>query len=174
MKNKITLRKFKLSDLSKILELFSDKKITDGVGLTLSPTPPKITKKFEEKWLKETIKEYRKKYPKAYSLAILLNKELIGSIGTHKIDKENESTEIGYWIGRKYWGQGITTKALKLFIKKINTKLKLKRIYGYAFTFNPASKRVMEKCGFKLEGIRKKIKKGKNKFYDDYQLAKII
>ena len=173
MKNKLELRKFKMSDLDRIMKIFPDKKITDAIGLTLSSNPPKITRKFEKKWLKESIAEYKKKKPSKWNLAIISNGIYIGNMGTHKINYENESTEIGYWIGKKYWGNGIATKALKLFIKELNKKFKLKRIVGFAFTFNPASKRVMEKCGFKLEGIRRKIKKGKNKFYDDYQLSKI-
>ncbi len=170
---KIELRKFKMSDLDEMMEMFLDEKVTDAIGLTLSSNPPKITKKFEKKWLKESIAEYKKKKPSKYNFAIISDGIYVGNMGTHKIDYENESTEIGYWIGKKCWGNGIATRALKLFIKKLNEKFKLKRIVGFAFTFNPASKRVMEKCGFKLEGIRKQVKKGKNKFYDDYQLVKI-
>lgn len=173
MKDKIELREFKMSDLDNMLEIFSNKKITDGIGITLSPNPPKITKQFEKKWLTNSIKEYKKKKPKEYNLAITLNGIHVGNMGTHKIDYENESIEVGYWIGEKYWKNGIATTALKLFIKELNKKFKLKRIVGHAFTFNPASKKVMEKCGFKLEGIGRKVKKGKNKFYDAYQLAKI-
>ena len=173
MKNKIELRKFKISDLERIMEIFPNKKITDAIGLTLSPKPPKITKKFEEKWLKESITEYRKKKPTKYNLAIIANGVHIGNIGTHGIDHENESADIGYWIGKEYWGNGIATQATKLFLRRINKKFKLKRITAYVYTFNPASKKVLEKCGFKLEGISKKIKKGKNKFYDQYNMAKI-
>lgn len=162
-----------MNDLDRMMKLFPNKKITDGIGLTLSPNPPKITRKLEEKWIKKTIANYKKKKPTEYNLAVTLDNVYIGNMGTHKIDYENETIEVGYWIGKDYWKNGNATRALKLFIKELNKKFKLKRISGYAFTFNPASKRVMEKCGFKLEGIRRKIKKGKTKFYDDYQLAKI-
>ncbi len=173
MKIGIELRKLEISDLDNIMKIFSNKKITDGIGLTLSTNPPKITRQFEKKWLEDSIKNYRKKKPTNYNLAIISEGIYVGNMGTHKIDYENESAEIGYWIGEKYWKNGIATKALKLFIKELNKKFKLKRITGYAFTFNIASKKVMEKCGFKLEGIKRKHKKGKNKFYDSYQLAKI-
>ncbi len=173
MKNKIKLRKFKMSDIERLMKMFPDKKITDGIGITLSDKSPRITKQLEKEWLKKTIAQYIKKKPSEYNLAITLDGIYVGNMGTHKIDYENESIEIGYWVGKEYWGNKIATKALKLFIKELNKKFKLKRISGYAFTFNPASKKVMENCGFKLEGIRKKSRKGKNKFYDDYQLARI-
>ena len=54
MKDKIELRKLKMSDLERIMEIFPHKEITDALGITLSPRPPKITKQFESKWLKET------------------------------------------------------------------------------------------------------------------------
>lgn len=163
-----------MNDLDRIMELFLDKDITDLTGITLSKNPKKITRNFERKWLEKTIKNYRLKKPTTYNLAILFDGIYVGNIGTHKIDYENSSLEIGYWIGKKYWGNGIASKALKLFIKELEEKFKPKRIVGYAFTFNPASKRVMEKCGFKIEGIRKYVFKGKDKFYDDYQLSKIL
>lgn len=173
MKEKIVLRKFRISDLDRIMEIFPNKEVTDPVGLTLSSNPPKVTIKSEREWLKDTIVEYDKRKPSKYNLAIILNGELIGSIGIKQINYDEESTEAGYWIGANYWGNGYATQALKLFLGEVDSKFDFKRITGYAFTFNPASKRVMEKCGFKLEGIRRKVKKGKNKFYDDWQLARI-
>jgi len=167
----IKLRKFLQKDIDRIMEIFPDKKITDGIGITLSNKPPKITRKFEKTWLKKTISNYRKKKPKEYNLAITLDNILIGSIGMNKIDYENKNLEVGYWIGREYWGKGYATKALRLFLDFVDKKYQPKRVYGFAFTFNPGSRRVMEKCGFKLEGIRKNIKKGIGKFYDDYMLA---
>ena len=172
-KESIKLRKFSRKDIDRIMKIFPDEKVTNGIGITLSKKPPKITRKFEETWLKKTISNYRKKKPKEYSLAITLDNILIGSIGMNKIDYENKNIEIGYWIGKDYWRKGFATKALKHFLDFINKKHKPKRVYGFAFTFNPGSKRVMEKCGFKLEGIRKNVKKGKSKFYDDYMLALI-
>jgi len=173
MNTKISLRNFKMSDLDRLMEIFPDKKILIPMGLALSENPPKVTRAFEKKWLQETIKEYRKEKPNKYNQAIILNGEMIGSTGMQSPDYKNESAEVGYWIGKKYWGNGYATKALKEFLKLLDKKFKFKRTTSYAFTFNPASKRVMEKCGFKLEGIRRKIKKGKNKFYDDWQLSRI-
>jgi len=170
---KVTLRKLRMSDLNRIMEMFPDPEVTSAIGLTLSENPPKITREFEKKWLKKAIKEYMKKKPSSYNLAIISDGIHVGNVGAYKIDYENDLVAVGYWIGKAYWGRGIATMALKLFINELNKKFKIKRIEGFAFTFNPASMRVMEKCGFKLEGIKRSAKKGKNKFYDECQLAKI-
>ena len=123
-KELIKLRKFSIKDIDRIMELFPDKKVTNGIGITLSEKPPKITRKFEETWLKKTISNYGKKKPKEYNLAITFDNILIGSMGMNKIDYENKNIEIGYWIGKNYWGKGFATKALKQFLDFINKKHK--------------------------------------------------
>jgi len=65
------------------------------------------------------------------------------------------------------------TKAVKEITKFGFEKLKLRRIYAYVFTYNIASKRVLEKAGYKCEGILKKDFKKDNKCIDAYLLAKV-
>ena len=114
-----------------------------------------------------------KKKPKDYQWAIELDGKLIGMIGFNERDFKNEQRIIGYWIGKPFRGKGYMTKALKLILKESDKKFNLKRIVGYVYTFNPSSERVLEKCGFKFEGIRKKVKKFNNKFFDDKIYARI-
>ena len=59
--------------------------------------------------------------------------------------------EITYWIGRKYWGNGIATKALSEFLRDE----KMRPLYARAAKDNVASLRVLEKCGFVLSGHEK-------------------
>jgi RimJ/RimL family protein N-acetyltransferase len=60
----------------------------------------------------------------------------------------HDEREIGYWIGREYWGRGIASKAVAIFLE-----LELGRpLYGRVAKSNLASRRVLEKCGFALEG----------------------
>lgn len=56
--------------------------------------------------------------------------------------------EVGYWIARPYWGQGICTEALKLIIDYCFNVKGFTTLWGDYFPGNPASGRVMEKCGF--------------------------
>jgi RimJ/RimL family protein N-acetyltransferase len=77
-------------------------------------------------------------------------------------------------LGRKYWGQGIMTEAVKLVTKYAFEKLGLKRVYANVFWGNKQSARVLEKNGFKLEGRLKKYAKKGNKFLDAILFAKVI
>ena len=61
--------------------------------------------------------------------------------------KENHA-EVGYWIARPYWGKGICTEALQKVIDYCFRKKGFSVLWGEYFVDNPASSRVMEKCGF--------------------------
>jgi RimJ/RimL family protein N-acetyltransferase len=52
--------------------------------------------------------------------------------------------EVGYWLGKEYWGKGIATEALAEFLKFIETR----PLYAHVAKHNIGSRRVLEKCGF--------------------------
>lgn len=60
----------------------------------------------------------------------------------------HDEREIGYWIGREFWGQGIASKAVATFLQ-----LEFERpLYGRVAKSNLASLRVLERCGFAVDG----------------------
>ncbi|CTQ55366.1 Putative ribosomal N-acetyltransferase YdaF [Roseibium album] len=75
--------------------------------------------------------------------------ELIGGLGFKKLQ---ETPEIGYWLGRPYWGKGYMSEALKAAIGWLFENTSHARIAGEAMTENPASLKVMEKMGFRKVG----------------------
>lgn len=79
--------------------------------------------------------------------------EAIGAIGYGpacdcKLPARDGETLCGYWIARPYWNLGICTEALKLMLDYIRTTTDIPSIISGHFVDNPASGRVMEKCGF--------------------------
>jgi len=81
----------------------------------------------------------------------------IGNIVIDKIDKIHKRAELTYVIGEKdYWGKGIATIAIKEMIKISKTELNLKKLYASCAHKNEASRKVLIKNGFEVEGIRKK------------------
>jgi RimJ/RimL family protein N-acetyltransferase len=64
--------------------------------------------------------------------------------------------EFGYWLARSYWGQGIMTDAVRVFVAYAFRELGLLRLTAHVFESNIASARVLEKNGFKLEGHLRK------------------
>jgi RimJ/RimL family protein N-acetyltransferase len=89
----------------------------------------------------------------------IATQELIGGIGiTLQGDVHRKSAEIGYWLGEPFWGRGIITKALLSMTNYAFSNFDLIRLYAYVFETNPASMKVLEKAGYKLEGrLRKSV-----------------
>jgi len=73
---------------------------------------------------------------------ILDGDQVAGNIVSWEHDGERE---VGYWLGREFWGKGIATKALLLLLQQVTSR----PLYAYVVRHNLASIRVLEKCGFK-------------------------
>jgi len=79
--------------------------------------------------------------------------ELIGGIGLElQEDVHRLAAEIGYWLGEPFWGRGIATRAVHALTGWAFGQFPLVRICARVFSSNPASARVLEKCGYELEG----------------------
>lgn len=124
-----------------------------------------------KKWIKKTI-AVNKKNPNKINLAIVIDGEVVGGIGG-KIHPLGHKMEFGYWLAEKHWGKGIVTEVVKIFTNYFFKKRKLKRIEAKTFTANKASMRVLEKNGFKFEGILKKDIQKNGKIYDAHLFAKV-
>lgn len=96
----------------------------------------------------------------------------IGGIGL-SVHKEHENAELGYWIGKIYWGKGYCTEASQAVVKYGFEVMGLNRIYATHFTRNPASGRVMQKIGMQYEGhLRQNVKKWDK--FEDLELYSIL
>lgn len=93
------------------------------------------------------------------NFAIASEKELIGGIGfVLQDDIHRKSASLGYWLGEPFWGQGITTRAVRFITDYMFSHYDLVRIYAGVFYWNPASGRVLEKAGYVYEGrLRKHV-----------------
>lgn len=103
-----------------------------------------------------------------YEFGIELKKtgKIIGMTSLMKIDKQSKNAELGYWLGKKYWKQGIATEAAKLILKFGFKKLKLERIYARVFHPNRVSAKFLKKMGFTYEGRLRKHVRNKGKWFD--------
>jgi RimJ/RimL family protein N-acetyltransferase len=106
--------------------------------------------------------------------AIEVDWEVVGAIGlTVQPGLKSHSAEIGFWLGEKYWNKGITTEAVRAFTEYGFTQHGLSRIYAHVFSWNAASMRVLEKCGYQREGwLRQSVVKG-GKLVDQAFYAKL-
>ena len=83
------------------------------------------------------------------------NNKVIGSLGIHpdKRRRNESSRSMGFVLSEEYWGRGLMTEAARLVIKHIFEEMKIELLSIVHYTVNNRSRRVIEKCGFKYEGI---------------------
>lgn len=92
--------------------------------------------------------------PNYYHWAIVLkeNSQAIGSVGILEVSCGDESGEIGYCLGRAWWGQGLMTEALSAVEAFAFEQVGFNRLEAFHSVNNPGSGRVMQKCGMQFEG----------------------
>lgn len=100
--------------------------------------------------------------PETYAVVPKTEMRAVGSVGL-MIGKESTfdipktEAEIGYWIGKPYWGRGLIPEAVRELLHHGFVELKLQRIWCGYFDGNEKSKRVQEKCGFKYHHTNENI-----------------
>ncbi|MFJ7666172.1 GNAT family N-acetyltransferase [Lysinibacillus sp. NPDC097195] len=80
--------------------------------------------------------------------------QLFGAIGISN-HQQYKNGEIAYWIAEEHWGKGYATEAAKALIEFVFTEKNYHRVYARYFKSNPASGKIMEKCGMHYEGTLK-------------------
>lgn len=90
----------------------------------------------------------------AVNFAIEVEGQAAGGVGFSRgTDVERFAAELGYWLGRPYWGRGIATEAVATVVRHLFRDHGLLRIFAVPFADNIASIRVLEKTGFAREGL---------------------
>lgn len=166
---KFILRPFKKTDAVSLTKYANNKKVSCFLtGFFPSPYLLKDAEDFIEINIQETSKEN----PRFFTFGIEVKGEIVGSIGVY-FSKVNRSAEIGFWLGEEYWGKKIMTNVIKEIVKYCFSKLNLHRIEAKFLVANTASKKILEKNQFELEGILRKALFKNNKFYDLVLMARV-
>jgi RimJ/RimL family protein N-acetyltransferase len=89
--------------------------------------------------------------------AIEMEGQAVGGIGFDRGEDVCVRTgEFGYWLGERYWGRGIMSAAVDAVVSHAFSHYDIERLQASVFEWNPASMRVLEKCGFLREGVLRK------------------
>ena len=158
---KINLRTLKITDALSIYKHAKDREIS---RFTYLPYPYKIN--HAKEFIKKTWRSIKQKNAYEFGIENPETKQIIGMIGFTNIDIKNKNAELGYWVGKKYWGSGLAKEALELmlnfsFKRKVDAIHELPllvRIYARVMHPNIPSQNLLKKFGFKFEGrFRKHI-----------------
>ena len=97
--------------------------------------------------------------------------EVIGTIGFVRQDEATQSFEVGYAIGRNWWGQGIVAEALAEVLRFAFEEIGANRVGAQHDTANPNSGKVMRKCGMVYEGTLRQAAKSNQGIVDVSQYS---
>jgi RimJ/RimL family protein N-acetyltransferase len=91
--------------------------------------------------------------PQNFAVVDLETDTVIGGIGIKPgTDVSSHTAEIGYWLGEDYWGHGIISEAMLAFTRWLWQNREVERLWTGVFDGNMASRRVLEKAGYRYEG----------------------
>jgi RimJ/RimL family protein N-acetyltransferase len=136
------MRAPRLKDAKTVAALANDRRIAENVARIAHPYRMADAENF--------ITGANKSGGEAVFLITLRDGAVIGACG---IMSHENAPELGYWLGVKYWAKGYATEALHALVDYAFTDLNHESLQAGARVTNPASRRVLEKCGFQWTGV---------------------
>jgi RimJ/RimL family protein N-acetyltransferase len=146
--NRIILRTPKESDAKELAKQINSPDIVRWTARI--PYPYKFKDAVD--FIKKQKKKIKKEEDFVFFIIDQVTSKIIGAIGLHHIEKKSKKSELGYWLIKEKWGQGIVSEATGLVLKFGFKDLRLHRIYAFCFESNIGSRKVLEKNGFTREG----------------------
>ena len=138
-----------IDDRFELTQLINDKHVIKWLSDTPFPYTLSHAEEFIERSQEKAIKG------ETYNFMIFKEKKILGGIGLTEFKKK--SCELGYWLGKKYWGNGFATEAVKSILDFGFGQLNLEEIYASYKIGNEGSKRVLMKCGFQFYREKKEF-----------------
>lgn len=157
----LLLRKFRRRDAADVFAAFSDPAVARYVLWE-----PHRSISDSKAYIRAMHRLYRNCVPSSWAVVLKDTGHVIGSIGLMWYDPVNHSAEVGYSLARSCWNHGFGTEALNAVLHKVFAVLPLNRIEAQHDVRNPASGRVMEKCGMHREGILRSRVYNKSEYVD--------
>lgn len=157
----LILRKPRLKDAGDIFRYASDEAVSRyvlwdphrSVGETRS-------------FIRDLRSRIRAGFPSSWAVELRNTGKVIGTIGFVWYSPENRSAELGYSFSREYWNHGYATQALSAVIDSLFRSIPVNRLEAQHDVRNPASGRVMEKCGLRQEGVLRNRIVNKGEYVD--------
>lgn len=157
---RLLLRPFSLDDAPVVQRLAG----VPEVALTTQNIPYPYEDGVAEEWISTHAPRWEA--GRFLTLAITTEAEgLVGAVSLH-FNHPNRRGELGYWVGLPFWNRGYATEASGALVQFGFEQMELNRIHARHMVRNPASGRVMEKLGMRLEGILREYLQSRGRFED--------
>ncbi len=159
---RLILRPIEESDASALFPLINDQEI---VRYTLN-IPHPYPEDALAQWIRGAREAMDRRERCELSMVLRETGLPIGVCSMFDFSREHMNAEVAYWLGRRHWGQGYTSEAVRRIVRFGFEDLHLERIHARVFAENARSIRVIEKAGLELERCaRREVRKG-DRFFD--------
>lgn len=166
----VILREIEESDAQDYFEYMSNNAM-EGF-LTKENRPNSVEKALEEvKYWGSLFPQKRSIY---WAIALKESNKMIGTAGFNLISFPNSRAEISYDLSPEYWGRGVMLKSINGILKFADVALELVRIQATVIIDNERSIKVLERTGFKKEGLLKKYEVVEGEHKDYYMYSRVI
>ena len=151
--DQVCLSEFRPSDKPALVRHLNDRDIYDR---TLR-IPLPYTDASADEWLALVAKITEEQGRPVHFAIRTADDALIGGCGFDGFRVgESHRAEVGYWLAKPYWGRGTMTAVVQRACRHAFEEFGLVKVTAHVFSHNPASARVLEKCGFQEEGFLRK------------------
>jgi ribosomal-protein-alanine N-acetyltransferase len=165
---RLVLRQLTYDDVDFVFQHLSHPRVTEF----LLDEPP-LVERSQAREIIDFFKEPESKTRNRWGIVLKESNQLIGTCGFHKWDKRHFRAETGYDLSPDYWGRGIMAEALRVVIKNGFETMGLHRIDALVYVKNLRSVKLLDKLGFKREGILRDYFFLNGRFYDHYLMSLI-
>ncbi|WP_340023031.1 GNAT family protein [Paenibacillus sp. FSL K6-1096] len=165
---RLVLKKMSTADAASLFSIWSDPEVTRFMNISSFSDESQAVEMIE--LLSSLAKENQ---AIRYSIIESKSGRIIGSCGYNMLDYDNARTEIGYDLGREFWGQGYASEAINALTKYAFNTLGFNRIEAKVEPANLNSIKVLQKLHFTLEGTLRQCERSKGTFIDLCMYSKL-
>lgn len=160
----ITLREYRDSDVDRLVELANNQAVS---RFLVDSFPYPYTLDDANWWIRTGSR-------RGITRVVELDGTFVGSVGAEPgAGEKRKQLGIGYWLGEKYWGKGITTKALTMFADELFKTTDAERLQAWVYADNTASMRVLEKAGFAKDAVLRHALYKHGKLFDEHIYSRL-
>ncbi len=164
---RLIIRTYEESDADSIVRIVNN----EGIYRTTYAIPRDYSKKRAKWWIKYLHSTAKNKTGFEYGMFLRSNGEYVGNMGIINISSAHNRGDITYFVNPNLWGMGFATEGGRVMLRLAFENMKLKRLGGCCMSCNGASRRVMEKLGFRYEGTARSELLKDGFYYDIDRLA---
>jgi ribosomal-protein-alanine N-acetyltransferase len=144
---RLTLRPLAAQDAAPLARIAGDRSIAD----TMISVPHPFYPEHARMWVEDRAHRY---------FAVCPPDELVGLAALRDIDPEHLQAELSFFVARAHWGRGIAREAGEALVRNAFEELRLNRLVAFRMMRNEASGLVLERLGFRPEGLlRQRVRK---------------